>query len=92
MAPYEALYGRSSQSSICWTKVGERSTTGLNLIRITFEKDVELGIYEVERRPWVFKFDGSSTENSVGAGIVIISPKGIKTTLSMVATMTQRDD
>ena len=43
---------------------------------------MELRIYEVERRPWVLKFDGSSTENSVGAGIVIISPKGIKTTLS----------
>ena len=43
---------------------------------------MELGIYEVERRPWVLKFDGSSKENSVGAGIVIISPKGIKTTLS----------
>ena len=43
---------------------------------------MELGIYEVERRSWVLKFDGSITENSVGAGIVIISPKGIKTTLS----------
>ena len=43
---------------------------------------MELGIYEVERRPWILKFDGSSTEKSVGAGIVIISPKGIKTTLS----------
>ena len=43
---------------------------------------MELGIYEVERRPWVLKFDGSSTENSVGARIVIISPKWIKTTLS----------
>ena len=41
-----------------------------------------MGIYEVERRPWVLKFDGSSTEKSVGAKIVIISPKGIKTTLS----------
>ena len=43
---------------------------------------MELRIYEVERRPWILKFDGSSTKNSVGAGIVIISPKGIKTTLS----------
>ena len=43
---------------------------------------MELGIYEVERWPWILKFDGSSTEKSVGAGIVIISPKGIKTTLS----------
>ena len=36
----------------------------------------------MERRPWVLKFDGSSIEKSVGAGIVIISPKGIKNTLS----------
>ena len=43
---------------------------------------MELGIYEVEMRPRILKFDGSSTEKSVGAGIVIISPKGIKTTLS----------
>ena len=28
MAPYEALYGRPCRSSVCWTKVGERSTTG----------------------------------------------------------------
>ena len=43
---------------------------------------MELGIYDVERRPWILKFDGSSTEKSIGARIVIISPKGIKTTLS----------
>ena len=42
---------------------------------------MELGIYEVERRPWILKFDGSSTEKSTGGGIVIISPKEIKTTL-----------
>ena len=41
-----------------------------------------MGIYEVERRPWNLKFDDSSTEKFAGAGIVIISPKGIKTTLS----------
>ena len=28
MAPYEALYGRPCRSPICWTEVGERSTTG----------------------------------------------------------------
>ena len=50
-------------------------------LEIQLEKDVELGIYEVEMRPWVFKFDGSSTEKSAGAGIVIMSPKGIKATL-----------
>ena len=43
---------------------------------------MELGIYEVQRRPWILKFDGSSTEKFTRAGIVIISPKGIKITLS----------
>ena len=38
MAPYEALYGRPCRSSICWTKVGEHSITGPNMIRDTFEK------------------------------------------------------
>ena len=38
MTPYEALYGRLCRSSICWTEVGERSITGLNMIRDTFEK------------------------------------------------------
>ena len=38
MAPYEALYERPCRSPVCWTKVGERSTTGLELIRDTFEK------------------------------------------------------
>ena len=43
---------------------------------------MELGIYGVEKEPWILKFDGLSIENSAGAGIVIISPKGAKTTLS----------
>ena len=38
MAPYEALYRRPYRSSICWTKVGESSITGLDLIRDTSEK------------------------------------------------------
>ena len=41
MAPYEALYGRPCQSPVCWTEVGERSTTGLELISDTSVK-VEL--------------------------------------------------
>ena len=38
MAPYEALYGRPCRSPLCWTKVGESSITGLDLIRDTSEK------------------------------------------------------
>ena len=38
MAPYEALYERLCQSSICWTEVGERSITGPDLIRDTSKK------------------------------------------------------
>ena len=38
MAPYEALYGRPCRSPICWTEVGESSTTGSDLIRDTTEK------------------------------------------------------
>ncbi|XP_073017421.1 uncharacterized protein [Primulina eburnea] len=33
-------------------------------------------------RPWELKFDGSSTETAAGAGIVITSPRGVKTALS----------
>ena len=38
MAQYEALYGRSCRSLICWTEVGESSITGPDLIRDTSEK------------------------------------------------------
>ena len=38
MAPYEALYGRPCRSPVCWTEVGERPITGLDLVRDTFEK------------------------------------------------------
>ena len=38
MTPYEELYGRPCQSSICWTEVGENSITGPDLIRNTSEK------------------------------------------------------
>ena len=55
-------------------------------LEIQPEKDMELGMYEVERQPWILKFDGSIKEKSAGDGIVIISPKGIKTTLSFNLT------
>ena len=38
IAPYEALYRRPCRSPICWTEVGESSTTGLDLIQDTTEK------------------------------------------------------
>ena len=38
MAPYEALYGRSCRSPVCWTEMGERPFTGLDLVRDTSEK------------------------------------------------------
>ena len=38
MAPYEALYERSCRSPVCWTKVGESPSTGLELIQDTSEK------------------------------------------------------
>ena len=43
---------------------------------------MELGIYEAETEPWILKFDGSCIKNLAGARIVIISPRGVKTTLS----------
>ena len=36
--PYEALYGRSCRSLVCWTEVGERNTTGPELVKDTSEK------------------------------------------------------
>ena len=51
-------------------------------LEIKPENYVELWIYEVERRPWVLKFDGFNIENSAGAGTVIFSLKKIKTTQS----------
>ena len=38
MEPYEALYGRPCRSPIFWTEVGERTTTGPELVRDTYEK------------------------------------------------------
>ncbi|XP_073137497.1 uncharacterized protein [Henckelia pumila] len=45
-------------------------------------EEVEIPVYGIEEPPWTLKFDGSSTEGTAGAGIVIISPTGVKTTLS----------
>ena len=37
-APYEALYGRPCRFMVCWAKVGERPTMGLDLVKDTSEK------------------------------------------------------
>ena len=46
------------------------------------ENEIEIPICRVEIQPWIIKFDGSSTEKSAGAGVVITSPEGTKTALS----------
>ena len=51
-------------------------------LKIMKEEEMDLQVYSVETQPWILKFDGSSTESSAGAGIVIVSPLGVKTTLS----------
>ena len=51
-------------------------------LEIETEQHVELGIYGAKKESWILKFDGSSIENSYSMGIVIISPRGVKTTLS----------
>ena len=51
-------------------------------LEIRTEQRVELRIYGVEKEPWILKFDGSCIENSTSPWIVIISPSGVKTTLS----------
>ena len=50
-------------------------------LEIGTEQSVELGIYVVEKEPWIITFDSSNTKNSVSARIVIISPRGVNTTL-----------
>ena len=67
MAPYEALYGRPCRSPLCWTKVGESSITGPDLIRDTSKKvslirqrlltaqSRQKSYVEVRRRPLEFE-------------------------------------
>ncbi|GJZ93900.1 putative reverse transcriptase domain-containing protein [Tanacetum coccineum] len=42
VAPYEALYGRKCRSPVCWSEVGDSQLTGLELIRDTTEKIVQI--------------------------------------------------
>ncbi|GKE71217.1 putative reverse transcriptase domain-containing protein [Tanacetum coccineum] len=41
-APFEALYGRKCHSPICWTEVGDAQLTGLEIIRETTEKIIQI--------------------------------------------------
>jgi len=38
MTPYEALYGRSCRTPVCWREVGERKLVGPEIVQITTEK------------------------------------------------------
>ncbi|GJU24197.1 putative reverse transcriptase domain-containing protein [Tanacetum coccineum] len=40
--PFEALYGRKCQSPVCWAEVGDSQLTGLELIRETTGKIVQI--------------------------------------------------
>ncbi|GJZ39946.1 putative reverse transcriptase domain-containing protein [Tanacetum coccineum] len=41
-APFEALYGRKSQSLDCWAEVGDAQLTGLEIIHETTEKIIQI--------------------------------------------------
>ncbi|GJY64743.1 putative reverse transcriptase domain-containing protein [Tanacetum coccineum] len=41
-APYEALYEQKCRSPVCWSEVGDSQLTGLELIRDTTEKIVQI--------------------------------------------------
>ncbi|XP_073139086.1 uncharacterized protein [Henckelia pumila] len=44
-------------------------------------EEVEIPVYGIEEQPWILKFDGSNTKGTTGAGVVIVSPTGVKTIL-----------
>ncbi|XP_073277708.1 uncharacterized protein [Primulina huaijiensis] len=48
----------------------------------SIEEQVGFPVCGIDVRPWELKFDGSSTETAAGAGIVITSPRSVKTALS----------
>ncbi|GJW86183.1 putative reverse transcriptase domain-containing protein [Tanacetum coccineum] len=41
-SPFEALYGQKCRSLVCWSEVGDSQLTGLELIRETTEKIVQI--------------------------------------------------
>nr|GEW84261.1 putative nucleotidyltransferase, ribonuclease H [Tanacetum cinerariifolium] len=66
-APFEALYGRKCRSPVCWSEVGDSQLTGLELIRETTKKMVQIknrlltarsrqkSYADVRRKPMEFK-------------------------------------
>ncbi|GKA87889.1 putative reverse transcriptase domain-containing protein [Tanacetum coccineum] len=42
LAPYEALYRRKCRSPVCWSEVGDSQLTGLEFIRDTTEKIIQI--------------------------------------------------
>ncbi|GKB41028.1 putative reverse transcriptase domain-containing protein, partial [Tanacetum coccineum] len=51
--PYEALYGQKCRSHVCWSEVGDSQLTGLELIRDTTEKIVQIGdMILLKVSPW----------------------------------------
>ncbi|GJU75489.1 putative reverse transcriptase domain-containing protein [Tanacetum coccineum] len=41
-APFEALYGRKCRSPICWAEVGDAQLTGLEIVRETTKKIIQI--------------------------------------------------
>ena len=38
MTPFEALYGKTCRSLVCWMEIGERTSMSPDLVRDTLEK------------------------------------------------------
>ena len=83
MMPYEVLYGRPCRSPVCWMEVGERPSTGPNLIRhlreggldteaeAAFHDESEAGRNQSTQR---MKGHSSSTRGTNGIGVEICHP------------------
>ncbi|GJW72238.1 putative reverse transcriptase domain-containing protein [Tanacetum coccineum] len=53
VAPFEALYGRKCRSPICWAEVGDAQLTGLEIVRETIEKIIQIKHHlQVSLSPW----------------------------------------
>ena len=45
MTPYEALYGRSCRTPVCWTELNEHKGIGLDIV-----KDTEAKVQVIQQR------------------------------------------